>query len=33
MPEMHLRQPRFTWTSSGLFVKSKKFKNSKKQVV
>ena len=31
MPEIHLRQPRFTYSISGPFTENKEFKNLKKQ--
>ena len=31
MPEMHLKQPGFTYSACGPFNKNKEFKNSKKQ--
>ena len=31
MPEMHLRQPGFTYSACGPFTKNKEFKNLKKQ--
>ena len=31
MPEMHLKQPGFTYSASGPFTKNKEFKNLKKQ--
>ena len=31
MPEMHLRQPRFTCSACGPYTKNKEYKNSKKQ--
>ena len=32
MPEMHLRQPGFTYSACGLFTKSKEYKNLKKEI-
>ena len=32
MPEMHLKQPGFTYSACGPFTKNKDFKNLKKQV-
>ena len=31
MPKMHLKQPRFTYSTCGQFTKNKEFKNLKKQ--
>ena len=31
MPEMHLRQPRFTYSVCGTFTKNKETRNLKKQ--
>ena len=31
MPEMHLKQPGFTYSACGPFTKNKEFKNLKKQ--
>ena len=31
MPEMHLKQPGFTYSTRGSFTKNKEFKNLKKQ--
>ena len=31
MPKMHLKQPRFTYSTFGQFTKNKEFKNLKKQ--
>ena len=33
MPEMHLRQPGFTYSACGPFTKNKEFKNLKKQEI
>ena len=33
MPEMHLKQPGFTYSSCGTFTKNKEFKNLKKQEI
>ena len=33
MPEMHLRQPRFTYSAWGPLTKNKKCKNLKKQEI
>ena len=33
MPEMHLRQPGFTYSACGAFTKNKEFKNLKKLVI
>ena len=33
MPEMHLKQPGFTYSAFGPLTKSKEFKNSKKQEI
>ena len=32
MPEMHLRQPGFTYSACEPFTKKKKYKNLKKQI-
>ena len=33
MPEMHLRQPGFTYSACGPFTKNKEFKNLKKEEI
>ena len=33
MPEMHLKQPGFTYSACGPFTKNKEFKNLKKQEI
>ena len=33
MPEMHLRQPGFTYSACGPFTKNKEYKNLKKKVI
>ena len=33
MPEMHLKQPGFTYSACGSFTKNKEFKNLKKQEI
>ena len=33
MPEMHLRQPGFTYSACAPFTKNKEFKNLKKQQI
>ena len=33
MPEMHLKQPEFTYRACGLFTKNKEFKNLRKQEI
>ena len=33
MPEMHLKQPGFTYSACGPFTENKKFKNLKKQEI
>ena len=33
MPEMHLKQPKFTYSACGPFTKNKEFKNLKKQEI
>ena len=33
MPEMHLKQPGFTYNACGPFTKNKEFKNLKKQEI
>ena len=33
MPEMHLKQPEFTYSACGLFTKNKEFKNLRKQEI
>ena len=33
MPEMHLRQPGFTYTACGPFTKNKEYKSLKKQKI
>ena len=33
MPEMHLKEPEFTYSTCGPFTKNKEFKNSKKQEI
>ena len=33
MPEMHLKQPGFTYSACGQFTKNKEFKNLKKQEI
>ena len=33
VPEMHLKQPEFTYSACGPFTKNKEFKNSKKQEI
>ena len=33
MPEMHLKQPQFTYSACGAFTKNKEFKNKKNQEI
>ena len=33
LPEMHLKQPGFTYSASGTFTKNKEFKNLEKQEI
>ena len=33
MPEMHLRQPAFTYSAGGPFTKSKEYNNLRKQEI